>query len=332
MSEKKYISIDKCDICKKIPQKKSVDDSQTKERIPKEVDELEILTDNYRKCSECGTYYYYNYYYDKGEPMILASNNYTIARLTPRSMLKLFEHPNVEEKDKEAFNNEAKELKNRYTKLMGELTDILKNKFKRINWQIKKYLIESLTDHLLDKDSWPMIREVLLKHEDIVVRVEAAHDLLIIATEEYPVWSVRHFSSNLKEKGKKLLSIEKGKAGLELVDIFIEGYSDKTRTYEIDPIGYDKYRKITVSYVSYWGLNNAIYRGIDISEAIPMLLKKLIDEDKWYRTRSRDLIKDYIEKEKENVEVVANLIVFVKGESEEFTEIQKLVDKGLKKK
>ena len=215
---------------------------------------------------------------------------------------------------------------------MGELTDTLKNNYKKLNWQIKKYLIESLTDHLLDKDNWSMIRETLLKHDDIVVRVESAHDLLIIATEEHPVWSVRQFSANLREKGKKLLSIKKGEAGLELVDIFIEGYSDDTSTYEIDPIGYDKYREITVSYVSYWGLNNAVYRGIDISAAIPMLLKQLSDKSEWYRTRSRDLIKDYIEKEPENVEVVANLIGFVKGDSMEFNEIQKLVDIHLKKK
>lgn len=68
--EKVYTSIEKCNICINIPQKKSIDDSRTKERLPKEVDELECLTDNYRKCLKCGTYYYYDYYYEKGEVMI----------------------------------------------------------------------------------------------------------------------------------------------------------------------------------------------------------------------------------------------------------------------
>jgi hypothetical protein len=64
---KEIINATKCKRCKNIPEHKLIDKLRTKERLPEEVEDLQIIGGythdcQIRKCTLCGTYY--RYYYD----------------------------------------------------------------------------------------------------------------------------------------------------------------------------------------------------------------------------------------------------------------------------
>jgi len=84
----------RCSICKHIPDHKFVETLHTEERLPKQVDQLEILggygfygSPQVRKCPLCKTYYTYLHDHDSESGVGIGWTDEEIQRLTPESAL-----------------------------------------------------------------------------------------------------------------------------------------------------------------------------------------------------------------------------------------------------
>lgn len=58
-----------------------------------------------KRCPECQTWYYYSYDYDPGEPMVPATDTYTLSRFTP--VLALAQLQGVAEHERIIATNDA---------------------------------------------------------------------------------------------------------------------------------------------------------------------------------------------------------------------------------
>ena len=83
-----------CSICKHIPDHKFVETLHTEARLPKQVDQLEILSGygfygspQVRKCPLCKTYYTYLHDHDSESGVGIGWTDEEIQRLTPESAL-----------------------------------------------------------------------------------------------------------------------------------------------------------------------------------------------------------------------------------------------------
>ena len=83
-----------CKICKNIPEYKLVDKLRTDERLPKEVEELQIIGGyahdcQIRKCTLCGVYYRYYYDHDSESGVGYGYTDESIKRITPERAQEL---------------------------------------------------------------------------------------------------------------------------------------------------------------------------------------------------------------------------------------------------
>ncbi len=84
---------DSCSICKNIPEYKFVEILHTDERIPQEIDELQIVGGNsfigeIRKCSLCGTYYEFIHDHDSESGVGYGYTDESIRRITFTDVIK----------------------------------------------------------------------------------------------------------------------------------------------------------------------------------------------------------------------------------------------------
>lgn len=286
-----YIPIIQCQLCISILQKQST----TNEALPV-AEKLTSLGGELKQCKTCGSYYHYSHEHDPGEPMVMASDSYTLVRLNPCSLKKVLPH----------LPNELEHFNNRYTDLVASLMFSLANEWEGMNWQIKKYHIEFLSDHFLLNNDWEGIRSHLLMHKDAVVKVETALDLLYIITEEYPVWCVRYFSNELKENAQYLLSIDNPTNLQELIWAFVENMSNTEISYALD--SFSGYRKVNLQYQCYTALSNAVYRQLDISIAVTNLFKWLTQDHEWYRDNGLFILKKHVENKVEFAQYTLELL------------------------
>lgn len=86
----------KCDICQHIPSHAEVEILHTSERLPKEVDQLEIIGGNHadstlgqlRKCPKCGTYYLWFHDHDSESGTGYGYTDEGIERILPDQALE----------------------------------------------------------------------------------------------------------------------------------------------------------------------------------------------------------------------------------------------------
>lgn len=83
-----------CKICKNIPEHKLIDKLHTKERLPEEVEELQIIGGyahdcQIRKCTLCGTYYRYYYDHDSESGVGYGYTDESIKRINPERAQEL---------------------------------------------------------------------------------------------------------------------------------------------------------------------------------------------------------------------------------------------------
>ena len=83
-----------CKICVNIPDYKLVDKLHTKERLPEEVEGLQIIGGyahdcQIRKCTLCGTYYRYYYDHDSESGVGFGYTDESIKRITPERAQEL---------------------------------------------------------------------------------------------------------------------------------------------------------------------------------------------------------------------------------------------------
>jgi hypothetical protein len=323
----KYISIIDCHICRNINQKKHID-IQAGEKIPSEIENLteickkEDTPHQYalnikilKKCPLCGTYYNYNCQKDDGEHFMDPTYDVVyITRQTPYMVMDLHWED----------SKKLEELKNRYDEITSTLISALK-KSDKLNWHIKKYIIEVLTDYYLLNDNWKDIKILLLGNNDPVVRVETAIDLLYITTEEYPVWSTRDFNKELKKSGKKYLS--RGKRWPEIVQTFDSIlHAPKGESFYCH---IDGYYKFSTHMRAIDALGSMAYRKIDISESTVTLLE-LFSDDKWLNKRIQENLYWYIKQKKENASKILDDIE--KLQIDKNTEFVRELMKDCKKK
>ena len=82
-----------CSICKDIPNYKTVEILHTKERLPKEIDELHTIggsasISQLRKCPFCGTYYLFIHDHDSESGVGYGSTDETIRRISYTDAIK----------------------------------------------------------------------------------------------------------------------------------------------------------------------------------------------------------------------------------------------------
>ena len=88
-----------CPICARLPQKSS------ESSLPRGADQLVDGPGDTKRCPECQTWYYYSYDYDPGEPMVPATDTYTLSRFTP--VLALAQLQGVAEHERIIATNDA---------------------------------------------------------------------------------------------------------------------------------------------------------------------------------------------------------------------------------
>jgi hypothetical protein len=87
-----------CSICQHIPDHKLVETLHTEARLPKQVDQLEIIGgygfhgyEQVRKCPLCKTYYTYLYDHDSESGVGYGYTDEEVQRITPETALKIME-------------------------------------------------------------------------------------------------------------------------------------------------------------------------------------------------------------------------------------------------
>ena len=98
MDEQRANTVDRCSICKGIPDHQFVETLHTEERLPVEVSQLLILggyglygSEQVRKCPECGTYYEFLHDHDSESGVGYGYTDEAITRLTSERALALIE-------------------------------------------------------------------------------------------------------------------------------------------------------------------------------------------------------------------------------------------------
>lgn len=309
--KKKYMSIYDCSICRKLPQRLEPDTNNpiyyVKERVqetarkeydklfPKEAKELEDIISHlperneempdvitYKKCPICGIIYYYDYSYVWGDAIAITNHSYhKLRRCTPSHVKELFVDSGISGEYEELLREEWEELKEKYDQTTKDYTNAIKTKSKTLNWQIRKYMIEVLTELYLHDNDWNGFYDVLLENDESVVRVEAANDIFMLATEPYT--PRRNFTGHFHEMAKDFLLMQKNERVQKLVQIFTESLFDEKKTHKPHP----EYRKISVRRRAFNGLSRIRYRGFDISHAIPSIAKWFLEGLKWLRGEAK---------------------------------------------
>jgi hypothetical protein len=207
-----------------------------------------------KRCPECDTFYSYSYDHDPGEPMVPATDTYTLVRLTPVLTRAQLRHPPVDQKAAAQVWLDA--LARDWTMLHETLADACAGRLGSAN--TVKHIVESLTDYYLENNDRAAFVRTLLGSPRPAVRANAATDILFVATEEHLVWGVRAFSRHQQTLAAPWL------ADAELVQAILEALVScldaDDETVRIDATLDEPVEH--VCDVAYHGLANAIYRKL----------------------------------------------------------------------
>ncbi|MBS7270075.1 MAG: hypothetical protein KIH10_14720 [Candidatus Freyarchaeota archaeon] len=307
------------------------------------------------KCPKCGTYYYFNHYVDEGEHfMDPTSNDILIRRYPPLTVIHFLEgiineipgtfpqpigklkvafmegrypYPNEpSEKGRgeslETVTKELGEIKGRYNTIIEEFTDVVKEESPE--WHLKKYMVESLAMHFAKEDDWSSISELLLKHKDPVIRVEALSFLVDYSLGNAGVIDLIHVPYDIREKLEKIVKRRKKHLD-EIVQVASElALSKHGYTYEYDPgFGESKYYKASIQAV---GLQNiaVLARYRDLSHLVPQLIN-LLSEDENLNYHVCWTLEPISKESRENAKLILELINKVDRKIRQDKEVQRLI-------
>lgn len=310
------------------------------------------------KCPSCGTYYYFNHYVDEGAHfMDPTSNDLMVRRYPPLTVMRFLEgivnrtlgtfpqplgklrdaflegrypYPNeVSEKERgeklETVVRELDEIKGRYSTLMEEFIGIVKTRSPE--WYLKKYMVESLVIHFVNEEEWGNISELLLKHRDPVVRVEALKFLVGYSTGDAPVIDIIHIPYDIREKLAKIL---KRKRQLnEIAQVASElALSDHGYTYRYDMgFGESRYYKWPIQYDGLYSII-VLAKYVDFSELIPQLISLLSEENEYLNYKVCWTLRSISERNKAGAKLILKLIKSKKVDSKvlQSKEVQELIE------
>jgi hypothetical protein len=237
------------------------------------------------KCPKCGTHYYYNHYDDDGQHfMDPTSDDITVRRYDPVTALAFLDRiaagagdtlPNALGQMARAFSEgggvpstsiaaarqnqlasaaraEAAELRGRYDSLMEDLAGAIMRT--GLDWQIKRYAVESLCLHFLAAGNWDSLNRLLLANPDPVVRVESARLIVGLGTDDAPVIDLVHAPGGMRSRTAKAIGQAAHMA--RLVDVLLElAQSPDGVTMEYDHgYGSSKYRSRSIRSAALYGL------------------------------------------------------------------------------
>jgi hypothetical protein len=237
-----------CAICARLPQKSS------EERLPKGAAVLVDAPAGMKRCPECDTFYSYSYDHDPGEPMVPATDTYTLIRLTPMLARACLRDAPADQKAGAQFWLDA--FARDWTMLHETLADASAARLGSAH--TVKHIVESLTDYYLENNDRAAFLRTLLGSPRPAVRANAATDILFVATEEHPVWNVRAFSRHQQTLAAAWLP----DAGLmqAVLEALVGCLDADDETVGIDATLGN--RAEHVCDVAYHGLANAIYRKL----------------------------------------------------------------------
>lgn len=272
-------SIFDCPICPQLPQKSSASS------LPSGAMQLVEGPGETRRCPECRTWYYYSYDYDPGEPMVPATETYTLVRLTP--VLALERLRRVAEVEQAAARTLLDAQMRDWDAIHVSLAGALAGPLPGLPHVIK-HLVESLSDYYLEKNDPSGFRTTLLESRHAAVRADAATDFLYVATEEYQVWTVRAFSRHQQALAAAWLKDDAFQ--LALLQTLAGCLGDRNRTLILD--GVLGYLEREARDTAYFGLMNAFYRHIDATPVVPTLLAFLTGAERSDREIAARLLED----------------------------------------
>ena len=202
-----------CGICACMPEIKILERTET---IEHQEDGLEILFSEYthpdrymddsyliKRCVICGTYYFQYHSIDTedafvGGPRITHEiQRFNLYRL--KNYLKYFNK-----------RDELADLELRYHSRIDSFIHYIKYNSLNINPDHFRYLIESITDYFVEKSDWNGLNEILLQHENPLIVLATAHDLILMYAGisikgPYPPFAhYKTISPELQEKFKPL--------------------------------------------------------------------------------------------------------------------------------
>jgi hypothetical protein len=262
------------------------------------------------KCPKCGTHYYYNHYDDDGQHfMDPTSDDITVRRYDPVTALAFLDRiaagagdtlPNALGQMARAFSEgggvpstsiaaarqnqlasaaraEAAELRGRYDSLMEDLAGAIMRT--GLDWQIKRYAVESLCLHFLAAGNWDSLNRLLLANPDPVVRVESARLIVGLGTDDAPVIDLVHAPGGMRSRTAKAIGQAAHMA--RLVDVLLElAQSPDGVTMEYDHgYGSSKYRSRSIRSAALYGLVVAAGIGSAVDACVPALVG-LLSADK----------------------------------------------------
>ncbi|MEM2984024.1 MAG: hypothetical protein QXL24_02285 [Candidatus Jordarchaeaceae archaeon] len=308
------------------------------------------------KCPNCGTYYYFNHYVDEGEHfMDPTSNDILIHRYPPLTVIRFLEgiinetpgtfpqpigklrdaflesgypYPNVvgEKERGEKLGTvvrELEEIRGRYNIVIEDFISTVKNRSPE--WHLKKYMVESLVMHFANEEDWSSISELLLKHGDPVIRVEALEFLVSYSTGDAAVVDLIHVPYDIREKLEKMVKRRKKHLD-ELVQVASElALSDHGYTYKYDSgFGESKYYK---SPIQEKGLYNiaVLSKYRDLSHLVPQLIN-LLSENQHLNYHVCWALRDISEGSEENSKLILELINKVDSKILKDKEVQRLIE------
>jgi hypothetical protein len=262
------------------------------------------------KCPKCGTHYYYNHYDDDGQHfMDPTSDDITVRRYDPVTALAFLDRiaagagdtlPNALGQMARAFSEgggvpstsiaaarqnqlasaaraEAAELRGRYDSLMEDLAGAIMRT--GLDWQIKRYAVESLCLHFLAAGNWDSLNRLLLANPDPVVRVESARLIVGLGTDDAPVIDLVHAPGGMRSRTAKAIGQAAHMA--RLVDVLLElAQLPDGVTMEYDHgYGSSKYRSRSIRSAALYGLVVAAGIGSAVDACVPALVG-LLSADK----------------------------------------------------
>jgi hypothetical protein len=258
------------------------------------------------KCPRCGTYYYYNHFDDDGQHfMDPTSDDITVRRYDPVTALAFLDKiaagaddplPNALGQMARAFSEgggapstsiaatrqnqiaaaaraEAAELRGRYDSLMEDLAGVIQRP--SLDWQIKRYAVESLCLHFLAAGDWDSLRRLLLANPDPVVRVESAALVIGMGTDDAPAIDLAHAPGGMR--GRTAKAIGQAAHMARLVDVLLElARSTDGVTLEYDHgYGSSRYRSRSIRSAALYGLVVAAGHGTVVNATVPALVQML---------------------------------------------------------
>jgi hypothetical protein len=144
-----------------------------------------------------------------------------------------------------------------------------------LDWQIKRYAVESLCLHFLAAGNWDSLNRLLLANPDPVVRVESARLIVGLGTDDAPVIDLVHAPGGMRSRTAKAIGQAAHMA--RLVDVLLElAQSPDGVTMEYDHgYGSSKYRSRSIRSAALYGLVVAAGHGPAVDAVVPALVGML---------------------------------------------------------